>query len=282
MCLTLPCGVLKAVVWAALLCLSYQRARADAASVCAAEAKALMGSYVTSDPERFSSAGCDAVGAEQYVFCDVRASVGRCADAPACMANNTLSVGCDPPSSPGNCCIQHLRKRCPTCEPSAVWCTGYCGPYSVSTPISSYPQDVHDGFCADVDAYIFNVMTRERPDEKLGCSDPSAHAHPFCGVEGFSGLCSSMPECNGLDTTSVSEGTCHTTGAIPSCCSLILARPCLVCETEPVACMQTCKVDVRTDPSAPAIEGSSPAAEDDAQEVWTRHCVPRASCEDND
>ena len=262
MCLTLPCGVLKAVVWAALLCLSYQRTRADAAAVCSAEARALMGSYVTSDPEQFSSAGCDAVGAERYVLCDVRASVGRCADAPTCMPNNTVNVGCDPPSSPGTCCIQHLRKRCPTCEPYADWCTGYCAPYSVSTPISSYPQDVHDGFCAETDAYIFNAMIRERPDEtnKLGCSDPSAHAYPFCGVDGFSGLCSSMPECNGLDTTS--EGTCDTSGAIPTCCTLILSKPCLVCEKEPVACMQTCKVDVTT----AAIEGSPQAPEDD-QEV---------------
>ena len=262
----------------ALLCLRIQVARADVGGVCAAEAQAAVSGYVATDPKQFSSEGCDAVGAERYVLCDVRASEGSCASAPACASNVTISVGCHPRNANTGCCHQHLRKACPTCVPSADWCVDYCTPFSGSSPISSYPPEVHDGFCADIATLTFNSMTRERPEEvsMQGCSVPTAHAHAFCGVEGASGLCSSRPECTGLNTTSLS--TCNTSGAIPTCCSVILGKQCIVCETEPVACMQSCNVDVWAEPTAFISEGSPQPAKDDIQEVCTFCRTAETSC----
>lgn len=218
-------------------------AGADAAATCAAEARTLIEGYAATDPQQYSTSGCNATDAASYALCDVAASVGSCASAPACSPNFTVNIGCTPANADTGCCHKHMKKPCPTCDAVADYCVDSCGEFTFLSQVSTYPPDVRSSYCADVGNVILHSIARDDPNSVgwQGCSAVTAHERDYCGVQGVVGGCSDVPGCATAERTTVTP--CSASSASPTCCSTILHRGCAVCETGVTRCVQTCNFE---------------------------------------
>ena len=258
----------------AILCLQgalgQQGAHGEAYSDCVTDAQLMKEGNAAADPGQFSTAGCDAAGAEKYAICDVRGSAGSCAGVPACLANLTINIGCTASNADTGCCQQYVRKECPECKPTVDWCMDTCGDFKLFKPFSNYPPEVVDNYCTDITNVFLTMLDRDNPGDlpALGCDVATAHTHAFCGMEGSAGSCSNKPECEGVRV--VSTSSCLASNSEPTCCSVSLAKECSLCEPTPARCEQVCNL-IFPAPSlthensdgagpGPAVNGASPLA----------------------
>ena len=239
-----------------------EQATANVDAFCADRANALLPMIAEDLPDIATAAGCNS--AAPGVVCGLIGAFSLCEDLPICAGVEVSATGCTALTAAQSCCNAVLSPPCENCEPEVLTCRQECldiPPPDTGPPAAPDTPPVQDAAlaCSNRAESILKSLADMNPAGfAVGCDDADPRVN--CGIRSSVGSCEANPVC---PADQIDQGSCTSATGPPSCCDVVVTRPCDGCDPIPVQCLNVCASN-SPNPEISAAERNNRLCIDDA------------------